>query len=118
MKWAVSIVLLALMVAHVAYADKLEEPKQRIDALKTAQDRAASAGPATDSYELRQVKRAEINAEECRRTRAHHRTTHANNPRIVALLERRRCLLFDEVAKERRRAYERRRRIARQQEKY
>lgn len=118
MKWAVSIALSALMVAHVAYADKFEEPKQRIDALKTAQDRAASAGPATDSYELRQVKRAEINAEECRRTRAHHRTSHANNPRIVALLQRRRCFLFDEIAKERRRAYERRGRIAKQQEKY
>ena len=118
MKWALSIALAGSMAAHPAYADKLEEPELRIEELADTQDSGGGLNLASDASELRQVKRAETDAQECRRSHADYRTMYADNPRLAALLERRRCSLFDEVAKEKRRAYEQRKRIAKQQEKY
>jgi len=112
MKWALLAGLAGILLAHSASADELEGSEQRVEALKAAQDGTHEA------HELRQVRDSESEAQECRRNNAGQSTNHAGNPRLVAILERRRCTLFDEVAKERRAAYEQRRRIANQQEKH
>ena len=117
MYWGLTIALAALMAVHPAYADKLEEPEQRLEGLADKQDGGSSVDLGSDAYELRQVKRAETDAEECRRRHARYRTKYADDPRLVDILIRRRCALSDELAKEKRRTYEQRKRIAKQQEK-
>jgi len=112
MKWALLVALGGILAAHPSNADELEGPEQRLEELKGAQD------GAYDAHELRQVKNSETEAQECRRNHADPSTNRADNPRLAALLERRRCTLFDEVAKEKRKAYEQRRRIANQQKKH
>jgi len=58
------------------------------------------------AYDAKQIRRAETDAEECRKSQAHYRTKHADNPRLVDLLIQSRCSLYEEVAKEKRKAYE------------
>ena len=94
--------LLAASPVH-AYGAKIEELEDKLDG-------GSSGDLDFDAYELRQVKRAETDAEECRRSYAHYRTKYVDDPRLVDLLIRRRCSLYDEVAKEKRKTYEDRKR--------
>jgi hypothetical protein len=64
-----------------------------------------AVGPA-HAYNLKQVARAELDAEECR-------VKNADGSRLAELLTLRRCTLLEELAKEKRKIYEDgRRRIA------
>lgn len=112
MKRALFAALASTLLAHPANAAELEGPEQHVEELKGAQD------GAYDAHELRQVRDSESDARECRGNHAGQSANHADNPQLAAILERRRCTLFDEVAKERRAAYEQRRRIANQQERH
>jgi hypothetical protein len=100
MKWGLLMTLATLMVAHSAHGDELA-------------DLVLVGGTSGDTYELRQVRKAETDVVECRKSYAHYRTNYSDNPRLADLLIRRRCTLFDEVAKEKRRAYEQRKRVVR-----
>ncbi|MES0403864.1 MAG: hypothetical protein ABUJ93_10230 [Hyphomicrobium sp.] len=66
------------------------------------------------AYDAKQVRRAETDADECRKSDAHYRTKHADDPRLMDLLIERRCSLYDEVPKEKRKAYEDRKRRERE----
>lgn len=100
MKWGLSMTLAILMVAHSAHGDELA-------------DLVLVGATSGVTYELRQVRKAETDAVECRQSNAHYRTNYSDDPRLADLLIRRRCALFDEVAKEKRRAYEKRKRVVR-----
>ena len=100
MKWGLLMTLAILMVAYSAHGDALA-------------DQVLVGGTSGDTYELRQVRKAETDVVECRKNYAHYRTNYSDNPRLADLLIRRRCTLFDEVAKEKRRAYEQRKRVVR-----
>ena len=113
MKWALSIALTILMATYPAYSDELAEADLRIEEPELVG--AGSGDLGIDALELTQVKKAETDAQGCRRNHADQSANQADNSRLVALLERRRCSLFDEVAREKRRAYELRKRIAKQQ---
>jgi len=54
---------------------------------------------SAQAYELKQVAKAEVDAEKCR-------VKHADSSRLAELLTLRRCTLLEEVAKEKRKAYE------------
>ena len=100
MKWGLSIALAISMVAHSAHGDELAEL-------------VLVGATSSATYELRQVRKAETNAVECRQSNAHYHTNYSGDPRFADLLIRRRCALFDEVAKEKRRGYEQRKRVVR-----
>ena len=57
-----------------------------------------AVGPA-HAYNLKQVARAELDAEECR-------VKNADGSRLAELLTLRRCTLLEELAKEKRKIYE------------
>lgn len=58
----------------------------------------AAVGPA-HAYDLQQVTRTELDAEECR-------LKNADGSRLAEILTIRRCTLLEELAKEKRKAYE------------
>jgi hypothetical protein len=57
-----------------------------------------AVGPA-HAYDLKQVARAELAADECR-------VKNADGSRLAEILTLRRCTLLEELAKEKRKAYE------------
>ena len=99
MKWGLLMTLAILMVAYSAHGDELA-------------DLVLVGGTSGDTYELRQVRKAETDAKECQRDR----NEHADNIRLAELITQRRCALYEEIAREKRRVYEQRNRIAKQRE--
>ncbi len=59
------------------------------------------------AYDDKQVKKAEADADECRKK-------YADNRALAEVLRQRHCALFDELAKEKRKAYEDRKRRERE----
>ena len=102
---------LILIVAALVAASPVHAYDTKIEELEEKRDGGSNGDLDSDAYELKQVKRAETDAQECRQRHAHYyRPKYADDPRAVDDLIRHACSLYDAVAKEKRRAYEERKR--------